>query len=87
MQTRTLGALALTAALIAGLPTPAAADFWQDVTIQSADRIVRRAYQGVLRREPDPASRGFVDRVLRDHWSEADVARELRNSEEYRNRQ
>jgi hypothetical protein len=57
------------------------------ITREQAEEIVRRAYLSVLRREPDPASRGFVDRVLRDHWSEGDVARELRNSEEYRNRQ
>ena len=42
---------------------------------------MRRAYQSVLGRAPDAASRGFVDHVLRDHWSEADVARELRKSD------
>ena len=51
-----------------------------------AEEIVRRAYLSVLGREPDAGSRGFVDRVLRDHWSEGDVARELRNSDEYRNK-
>jgi TorA maturation chaperone TorD len=57
------------------------------MTREQAEAVVRRAYQGVLGREPDPCSRSYVDRVLRDHWSEADVARELRNSEEYRRRQ
>jgi TorA maturation chaperone TorD len=52
-----------------------------------AREVVRRAYLSVLGREPDPASAGFVQRVLRDHWTEREVARELRNSEEYRNRQ
>ena len=51
-----------------------------------AEEIVRRAYQDVLGREPDAASGGYVDRILRDHWTEEDVARELRNSDEYRNK-
>jgi hypothetical protein len=40
----------------------------------------------VLKREPDPGSRGFVERVLRDRWSQQDVERELRQSAEYRNK-
>jgi hypothetical protein len=40
----------------------------------------------VLKREPDSGSRGYVDRVMRDHWSQDDVERELRNSAEYRSR-
>jgi hypothetical protein len=51
-----------------------------------AEEIVRRAYLSVLRREPDAASRSYVDRVLRDNWSQADVERELRRSPEYRDR-
>jgi Peptidase inhibitor family I36 len=51
-----------------------------------AEEIVRRAYREVLRREPDGASRGYVDRVLRDNWSQNDVERELRRSAEYRQR-
>jgi TorA maturation chaperone TorD len=57
------------------------------MTREQAEEVVRRAYESVLGREPDPASRGYVDRVLRDHWTERDIARELRNSEEYRNKQ
>jgi len=57
------------------------------MTREQAEEIVRRAYQSVLGRDPDPSSRGYVDRVLRDHWTERDVARELRNSDEYRNKQ
>jgi TorA maturation chaperone TorD len=56
------------------------------MTREQAEQVVRRAYLSVLGREPDPASRGYVDRVLRDHWGEGDVARELRNSDEYRNK-
>ena len=57
------------------------------MTREQAEDVVRRAYQSVLGRDPDAGSRGYVDRVLRDHWTERDVARELRNSDEYRNRQ
>jgi len=57
------------------------------VTREQAEEVVRRAYESVLGREPAAASRGFVERVLRDHWSEADVARELRKSPEYRSKQ
>jgi hypothetical protein len=56
------------------------------MTPAKAQDIVRRAYLSVLRREPDPGSRGYVDRVMRDHWSQDDVERELRNSAEYRTR-
>lgn len=52
-----------------------------------AREIVRRAYLSVLGREPDPASEAYVQKVLREHWTEREVARELRNSDEYRNRQ
>jgi hypothetical protein len=57
------------------------------MTEEQARAIVRRAYLNILGREPDPASAGFVQRVLQDHWTEREVARELRNSDEYRNRQ
>lgn len=51
-----------------------------------AEEVVRRAYLDVLRREPDGASRAYVDRVMRDNWSQNDVERELRKSAEYRRR-
>lgn len=53
---------------------------------QKAEEIVARAYRAVLLREPDPASRVYVDKVLRENWTEADVSRELRNSPEYRSK-
>lgn len=56
------------------------------MTRQRAEDIVRSAYLSVLRREPDGASRGYVDHVMRDRWSQGDVERELRNSAEYRQR-
>ena len=56
------------------------------MTRPKAEEIVRRAYLSVLGREPDPSSRGYVDKILREKWTEQDVARELRKSDEYRNR-
>jgi hypothetical protein len=54
------------------------------MTREQAQAIVRSAYQGVLGREPDPASAGWVDRVFNDHWSQQQLENELRNSAEYR---
>jgi hypothetical protein len=51
-----------------------------------AREMVRRAYLSVFQREPDPAAEGWVDNVLRNHWSETDLERELRNSPEYRDK-
>lgn len=51
-----------------------------------AQDIVRRAYLAVLKREPDAGSQGFVDKVMREHWSQQDVERELRKSPEYRSK-
>jgi hypothetical protein len=54
------------------------------MTRGQAQAIVRSAYENVLGREPDPASGGFVDRVVNDHWSQQQIENELRNSAEYR---
>lgn len=65
----------------------ASAEYRQRTTVtpqQNAEQLVARAYRAVLNREPDPASRVYVDKVLRERWTEADVSRELRNSPEYR---
>ncbi|MEO5819502.1 MAG: peptidase inhibitor family I36 protein [Vicinamibacteraceae bacterium] len=51
-----------------------------------AEEVVRRAYLAVFRREPDGGSRGYVDRVMRENLTQADVERELRRSPEYRQR-
>jgi hypothetical protein len=53
------------------------------MTQARAEEVVRRAYLAVLEREPDPASRPYVDRVFRDKWTQADVERELRKSAEF----
>ena len=54
------------------------------MTRAKAADIVRRAYLAVLNREPDAASRGYVNSILRDGWTQQDVERELRRSPEYR---
>lgn len=56
------------------------------MTREQAQEVVRRAYEEVLGREPDSGSQGYVDRVLGERWSQSDVERELRKSDEYRNR-
>jgi len=56
------------------------------MTRQKAEEIVRQAYRSELQREPDAGSRSYVDKVMRDHWTEQDVARELRKSPEYRDK-
>jgi len=56
------------------------------MTVDKAQEIVRRAYESVLKREPDAGASGYVNRVMRDHWTQQDVERELRKSDEYRNK-
>ncbi len=56
------------------------------MTYAKAQEIVRRAYLEVLKREPDSGSSGYVNKVLRDRWTQQDVERELRKSPEYRRR-
>ena len=57
------------------------------MTPEKASEIVRRAYVNVLKREPDAGSKGYVDKVLREKWTQDDVERELRKSDEYRRKQ
>lgn len=56
------------------------------ISTEQAQQMVRRAYQSVLGRDPDSGSSVYVQKILKNHWSEADVAKELKNSPEYRNR-
>lgn len=57
------------------------------MTREKAVDMVTRAYRSVLGRDPDPAGlESYVQGVLRNKWTEADVARELRKSDEYRNK-
>jgi hypothetical protein len=55
------------------------------VSEAAAQEMVRRAYRSVLGREPD--ARGlnhYTSRILYDNYTEEDVARILRDSDEYR---
>ena len=58
----------------------------QMMTRRQAEQIVRRAYLDILGREPDSGAEGWVDKILRDRWTEQDVVRALRESDEYRRR-
>jgi len=54
---------------------------------ESVDRIIRRAYQDVLNREPDPSGMANYRRlIIQERWSERQVRDNMRNSPEYRNR-
>jgi hypothetical protein len=56
---------------------------WQE----DPDRIVRRAYQDILDRQPDAAGlRLYRSRIIDDGWSEGQVREALRDSPEYRGR-
>ena len=61
-------------------------DVRSGLTRSKAQDIVRRAYQNVLQRDPDPAAATWVDKVMYEGMTQADVERELRKSEEYRRR-
>jgi hypothetical protein len=56
------------------------------MTRAKAQEIVRQAYLTVLKREPDPASQGWVEAVFRKKMTREELERELRNSPEYRDR-
>jgi len=50
----------------------------------NADDIVRRAYQDILGRDPDPDGlRNYRNKIVTDGWSERDVREALRRSDEY----
>ena len=52
---------------------------------QNAEAIVRRAYDDILEREPDPVGmRTYRSRIIDDGWTEQDVREALRRSPEYR---
>jgi hypothetical protein len=54
---------------------------------QSPELIVRRAYQDILERDPDPAGmRIYRSHIIDDGWTEQEVREDLRRSPEYRER-
>jgi len=51
------------------------------------DRIITRAYQDLLGRDPDPAGRAHYRKLILERgWSEQELRDALRRSDEYRNR-
>jgi TorA maturation chaperone TorD len=56
------------------------------MTREKAEQIVRSAYKNVLKRDADDVGlRNYIQRVMRDRWTQPQIERELRQSEEYRN--
>lgn len=56
-----------------------------DLRTASADRIIRRAYQDILRREPDPSGlESYRRNIVENGWDEHDVRQALRRSTERR---
>ena len=55
-----------------------------EISMDQARQMVQRAYRSVLGREADAGSSVYIEKILRSHWSEDDVAKELRNSPEYK---
>jgi hypothetical protein len=54
---------------------------------ENPETIVRRAYQDILEREPDPAGmRLYWSRIIDNGWTEQQVRIDLRRSPEYRER-
>lgn len=54
---------------------------------EDADRIVRRAYQDVLGRDPDAAGlQQYRSRIIDDGWNEQQVRDSIRTSPEFRDR-
>jgi hypothetical protein len=54
---------------------------------EDPERIVRRAYQDVLGRDPDAGGlRQYRSRIIDDGWTEAQIRESLRNSPEYRDK-
>jgi len=59
----------------------------RDRRTDDADRIIKRAYQDVLGRDPDAAGlEQYRSRVIDDHWNEQQVRDSIRNSPEFRDR-
>ena len=52
---------------------------------EDPDKIIRRAYQDVLGRDPDQGGfRQYRSRIIEDHWTEEQVRESLRSSPEFR---
>jgi hypothetical protein len=57
------------------------------ISNDDADKIIKRAYQDVLGRDPDQGGFGqYRSRIIDDGWTEAQVRESIRNSPEFRDR-
>jgi hypothetical protein len=54
---------------------------WTD---QQAEAMVARAYRALLGRDPDPASRNWVNQVKSNNWTEQQLMDAIKRSPEYR---
>ena len=82
-----VGAASVLALQAGVLATTASAQYSSSQSYQWQDAAITRAFRDVLRREPSSSEmRRYRGLMTDDHWSEADVARALRNSDEYRNK-
>jgi hypothetical protein len=53
------------------------------LTDQQAEAMVVRAYRRLLDRDPDPASRGWIDLIKRNNWTQQQLDNEIMKSAEY----
>ena len=54
---------------------------------RQADQIIKRAYNDLLGRDPDNAGlKSYRHYIIDEGWSEKEVRRHIKQSEEYRNR-
>ena len=54
-------------------------------SLPNVEQVIRRAYQDILQRDPDPAGmRTYRSRMIDDGWTEQNVRQALRESPEYR---
>ena len=54
-------------------------------TYRDAESVVRRSYRDVLGRDPEPSGlRSWTEQVVNNNWTQQDLERALRQSDEYR---
>ena len=56
------------------------------ISYRQAEAMVRRGYQRVFGREPDPAARAWVDEVMKNDWTQRQLENALRATPEGRRR-
>jgi len=56
----------------------------RNITYTQAQAMVRSAYLAVLGREPDAASRPYINKIMYDGWNQVRLMDELKKSDEYK---